>query len=331
MFLFRTSGTPQAAPASPVIEAIRQGADRTGTSFDYLVKTAQRESALNPDARARTSSATGLFQFIEQTWLSMVRSDGARHGLDDAAKAIVQGADGRLTVPDVAMRDQIMALRRDPEIAAVMAGAFTQRNNEQLQSALGREPTKGELYIAHVLGARGAQDLIGAAQSSPTRVAARDFPDAAAANRNIFFDKAGKPRSAAEVYHVLAAQHAQLGQADSAVSAPAAAPLPDRKGLMGLFSTEGGRKPISDQVAALWSGQRGQRVQLASLEPAQRFFPSQGGALSVANVQAGPPPRLVEAPQPPVRPQELSPQAAAGQKRRKPLDLNAFLRPGTIP
>jgi hypothetical protein len=330
MFLFRTSGTPQPTPGNPVIEAIRQGADRTGTSFDYLMKTAQRESALNPDARARTSSATGLFQFIEQTWLSMVRSEGARHGLDEAAKAIVQGADGRLTVPDAAMRDQIMALRRDPETAAVMAGAFTQRNNDQLQSALGREPTKGELYIAHVLGARGAQELIGAAQASPTRVAARDFPEAAAANRNIFFDKAGKPRSAAEVYHVLAAQHAQLGQAEGGSSLPAAAPLQERRGLMGLFSTEGGRKPVSDQVAALWSGQRGQRMQLASLEPAQRFFPSQGGALGVASAQTDQPPRLVDAPQPPQRPQELAPQAAATHKRPRPLDLNAFLRPGTI-
>lgn len=331
MFLFRTSGPTQTPPANPVMDAIRQGADRTGTNFDYLVKTAQRESALDPEAKASTSSATGLFQFIEQTWLTMVRSEGSKHGLDEASKAITQGADGRLSVPDVKMRDEIMALRRDPQVASTMAGAFTQRNREQLNTALGREPTGGELYIAHVLGARGAQELIGNAQAAPARVAARDFPEAAAANRNIFFDKAGKARTAAEVYHVLAAHHANI----ASVTAPRTAEPtgPERKGLMGLFTTEGTRKPVSDAVAALWTGQRGARLQLASSEPSQRFFPNISGAtMSEVPAQASPQAKLVNAPQPPERPSDLATASNAqrGKRSAKPLDLMGFLRSGVL-
>lgn len=331
MFLFRTSGPTQAAPAHPVIDAIRQGAERTNTDFDYLVKTAQRESSLDPEAKARTSSATGLFQFIEQTWLSMVRSEGAKHGLTDAAKAIVQGGDGRLTVPDGKAREEIMALRRDPQVAATMAGAFTQRNRDHLQGALGREPTGGELYIAHVLGARGAQELIGAAQATPAREAALDFPEAAAANRGIFFDKAGKARSAADVYHVLAAQHAGIASGVGAQAGQPMAQASERKGLMGLFSTQGS-KPVSDAVAQLWSGPRGQRLQLASLEPSQRFFPNSGGMADApaadAAASADPQPRPVaDAPLPPTRPLDLATSGKAA-RRNKPLDLNAFLRQG---
>ena len=69
-----------------------------------------------------------------------------------------------------------------------MAGVFTQRNRETLSHELGREPSGGDLYAAHFLGARGAAQLIETAQQSPSRPAARDFPDAAAANRSIFFD-----------------------------------------------------------------------------------------------------------------------------------------------
>lgn len=329
MFLFRTSGPSQPTPANPVMDAIRQGADRTGTNFDYLVKTAQRESALDPEAKARTSSATGLFQFIEQTWLGMVRSEGAKHGLDDASKAIVQGSDGRLSVPDAKMRDEIMALRRDPQVASTMAGAFTQRNRDQLQAALGREPTGGELYIAHVLGARGAQDLIGTAQSAPDRAASRDFPDAAAANRNIFFDKAGKARTAAEVYQVLSAQHADIATVAGPRTADAVGP--ERKGLMGLFSTEGSRKPVSDAVATLWTGQRGARLHLASTEPSQRFFPNSTGINAVeAPAAPDPPARLVDAPVPPERPPSLGDATATSRRERrsKPLDLMGFLRSG---
>jgi len=216
MFLFTTpqSQSRETQPASPVVSAIRQGAERTGAGFDYLLKTAQRESSLEPTAKASTSSATGLFQFIEQTWLSMVKQEGPKQGLSQYADAITESG-GRLSVSDPAAREKILQLRNDPQVAAVMAGALTQKNRDQLAGSLGRQPQAGELYMAHVLGARGAADLIRAAASDPSRVAARDFPDAAAANRGIFYDKAGRARSVQEVYGVLAASHASTQVAAS--------------------------------------------------------------------------------------------------------------------
>jgi hypothetical protein len=358
MFLFSTPQTREAPQANPVVSAIRQGAQKTGAGFDYLLKTAQRESALEPDAKAKTSSATGLFQFIEQTWLSMVKREGPKQGLANYAEAITESDGGRLTVADPAARDKILALRKDPQVAAVMAGALTQQNRDQLTQSLGRQPHAGELYMAHVLGARGASDLIRAATGDPGRVAARDFPEAAAANRSIFFDKSGRPRSAQEVYGVLAASHANTqltATAATAAAAPAsreapaqpgdqpaeiaAALAPGRaKGLIGLFSTEGSREPVSKAVANLWTTPRAGGTRYASLDAADRYFPRQtqtdaspAGAAGIRPDGPAVPAQTVSAPLPPERPLGLT-QPAGEQGLRKPvkahrapLDLSAFM------
>lgn len=377
MFLFSTSSARETTPANPVVSAIKDGAARTGVGFDYLLKTAQRESALEPDAKARTSSATGLFQFIEQTWLSIMRQEGPKQGLGNYAGAISEGENGRLTVADPAMREKILQLRNDPQISAVMAGALTQKNAEQLGSVLGRQPQAGELYMAHVLGARGAADLIRSAASDPTRAAARDFPEAAAANRSIFYDKAGRARSAQEVYGLLAASHANTQVAAStgamlaqarptsatatayASDAPpvpiAAALAPGRaKGLIGLFSTEGPRTPVSKAVANLWTTPRGGASRGSEEDPATRYFPRQGAAATTeaGSTAAGTKPAktdgetqsvpvLVRAPLPPSRPRELGASeaktvvaedgagsTAARRPRRGPLDLSQFMTHG---
>jgi soluble lytic murein transglycosylase-like protein len=121
MFLFTTPPARDPAPANPIVDAIRQGAERTGVGFDYLLTTAQKESALDPKVRAGSSSATGLFQFIEQTWLGLVKADGPKHGLADYANAISARLDGSLAVPDPKLRQQILGLRENPRVAAVMA------------------------------------------------------------------------------------------------------------------------------------------------------------------------------------------------------------------
>ncbi|MEZ5962060.1 MAG: transglycosylase SLT domain-containing protein [Hyphomonadaceae bacterium] len=181
--------TSPIAPAGPdaVRAAIRRGADATGVNFSLLVETARRESALNPAAQAGTSSATGLFQFIESTWLDMVRRHGADHGLGAEAAALQNGANAET-------RRQILALRSDPEISARMAGELARENATTLQARLGRAPSAGELYAAHVMGPGGALRLIEAAQQgAPNAVSL--FPREAAANRGLFYAN-GQPRSA---------------------------------------------------------------------------------------------------------------------------------------
>jgi hypothetical protein len=168
--------------------AIRRAAEATGVDFSLLVETARRESALNPHARAGTSSATGLFQFIDSTWLDMVRRHGHAHGLGSQAAALQRGA-------DAATRREILALRGDAELSARMAGELARENAAALQARLGRAPNAGELYAAHVMGSGGAARLIeAAAQGAPS--AAALFPREAAANRGLFYARDGVARSA---------------------------------------------------------------------------------------------------------------------------------------
>ena len=189
-----------------VASALKSASKATGADFDYLVKTAARESAFKPDAKARTSSATGLFQFLDNTWLETVKEQGPRFGLGDHAAFILKGRGGRYYVSDPEVRAEILGLRKDPEIAAIMAGAFTQQNAAHVGAKLGRSPTSGELYMAHFLGAEGASKLISLAEDNPNAAADRYFPRAARANRQIFYS-GGAPRSVADVYRSLASKH----------------------------------------------------------------------------------------------------------------------------
>src|SRR3569623_3115901 len=104
----------QTVANSGVGTAIRQAALSTGMDFSYLLGQAKIESGFNPNARARTSSATGLFQFVEQPWLATVKQHGAEHGLGWAAAALQRGPNGRYRVADPAARRAILDLRKDP-------------------------------------------------------------------------------------------------------------------------------------------------------------------------------------------------------------------------
>src|ERR671930_1413155 len=126
--------------AGRISGAIRDAARQTGAGFEYLLNTALRESNLNPDAKAKSSSATGLFQFIDQTWLGTMKQSGAALGYGKYADAISKTASGRYVVNDPAMRDQIFALRKDPTANALMAGAFANSNAKVLTERLGRKP-----------------------------------------------------------------------------------------------------------------------------------------------------------------------------------------------
>jgi hypothetical protein len=196
------------AAGSAVTGAIRQASQATGTSFSYLLATAQVESGLNPRAGASTSSARGLFQFVEQTWLGTIKQAGPGLGYGHYADAISRTASGHYEVKDPAMRSEILKLRNNPDVNAVMAGAFTKANANYLAEKLGREPSEGELYIAHFLGAGGAARLISQAASNPNATAATAFGNAAQANPSIVYDRqTGAARTVAQVRNVLTARY----------------------------------------------------------------------------------------------------------------------------
>ena len=208
-----------------VVEAASQRASSvTGADFGFLMGVARRESGYNPNAHARTSSAAGLFQFVDQTWLAALKQHGAKYGYARYADLIQRGADGRYFVPGgPEARATVMALKQDPEAAALMAGELGASNAAYLRGRVGREPTAGELYIAHFLGPQGSARMIETVRTAPNTPAASLFPDAAAANLPIFY-RGGRAVPVAEVYANLT--HLQTGGAPPAPSGPEPAPDP---------------------------------------------------------------------------------------------------------
>lgn len=190
----------EAAAVQAAIEAVSRAAQATGSDFGALLATARRESGLDRNAEAKTSSAAGLFQFIESTWLDLVRKYGPKHGLDG------------LNLGDPAGRRAALALRYDPEIAARMAGELTRDNAAALRAGLGRDASAGETYAAHVLGAQGALAMLKAPAGAS---AAALLPKAAAANHALFFEKDGAARTAQALL-------AKLNIAPDTTPAPAA-------------------------------------------------------------------------------------------------------------
>jgi hypothetical protein len=188
--------------------SIKQAASTSGASFEYLLTTAKMESNFNPKAAASTSSARGLYQFIDQTWLGTVKEAGSQLGYGKYADAIAKNSDGSYSVSDPTARAAIMKLRDDPDAASTMAAVLTQSNSFKLTGRLGRRPNDAELYMAHFMGVGGAAKLISSAEDNPQANAARMFPNAAAANRSIFYDQSGSARSVSQVYSVLSARYA---------------------------------------------------------------------------------------------------------------------------
>jgi hypothetical protein len=184
---------------SVVEAAIQRASTATGVDFSFLLGAARRESAFNPTAHARTSSAAGLFQFLDQTWLSTLKQHGAKYGYARYAALIQQGPDGRYFVAGAEARKAVMDLKLDPHAAALMAGELASDHASYLRGRMGRDPTPGELYAAHVLGPKGSATLIGAVRSNPSATAAPLFPEAAAANRGLFY-RDGRAVSVGELY-----------------------------------------------------------------------------------------------------------------------------------
>ena len=187
---------PRAAGTTAVVDAISNAASRTGVDFSYLLANARAESGLDPMARARTSSASGLFQFTDATWLATVARHGEKHGLGWAADALKSGASG-------AVKQTILSLRHNAVVAASLAAEFTRDNAAKLEGALGRAAGSADLYLAAFFGAGGAVRFLKTMAAAPGMAAASLLPAAAAANRSTFFHSDGSARSLAEVHDLV--------------------------------------------------------------------------------------------------------------------------------
>lgn len=264
--------------------AIKQAATATGTSFQYLLTTAKMESDFNPKATASTSSASGLFQFIGQTWLGTVREAGAQLGYGQYADAITKSSSGNYSVNDPAARSAVMNLRDDPAASSAMAGVLTRSNSFKLTGLIGRRPTDSELYMAHFMGVNGAARLITSAEDNPQASGARLFPNAAAANHSIFYDKSGHARSVSGVYWELTSRYASA--ANSSATRTAMAAVGDTPATTAVASATSANTPI-DNAAYLASFPNAVTapVNVASAAPASASAPTDSSFRSL--FQAG--------------------------------------------
>ncbi|MGL4542086.1 MAG: transglycosylase SLT domain-containing protein [Polymorphobacter sp.] len=209
-------GTVIGAAGNAVEAAVRRASTRTGVDFAYLIAQARIESGLDPHARSRSSSATGLYQFTSATWLETVRKHGAAHGLEWAANALKDG----VAAVRQDTRTAILALRNDAQASAMMAAEFAADNRDALESRLGRAVGTTELYLAHFLGSTGATRFLKANDTDTATSAAAVAPSAARANRSVFFAANGRARSVGEVLQRFAEKLGASGQPVSVAGQP---------------------------------------------------------------------------------------------------------------
>ncbi len=165
---------PTKAPRA-LVEAVVKAAQLTGVDPSYMMALADKESSLLPSQKARSSSAEGLFQFLEATWVEVLRRFGSKHGFTAAADAIGI-IRGRMTVADEKDRRWILALRRDPFLSALMAGEMVNTFRQVLAGKVARDPSFTELYLAHLMGVRGATRFVQLKQTRPRQSAHRRLP-----------------------------------------------------------------------------------------------------------------------------------------------------------
>ncbi|MCJ2015393.1 transglycosylase SLT domain-containing protein [Methylobacterium sp. J-076] len=170
-----------------LVQTIVKAAQAVQTDPVLLMAVADKESSFITAVQAKTSSATGLYQFIERTWLGVVRDFGAKYGLAKEAGLVTADANDKPVITDAAERARILELRRDPYLSALMAGEMLKRDAARISQRIGRDLTLGEVYLAHFLGPDDAGDFLDQVVNKPAAAAAVLLPGPARANRSIFF------------------------------------------------------------------------------------------------------------------------------------------------
>lgn len=181
---------PLSAPArldDDTVWAIQLASHRTKISTDYLITTAYMEAHFDANARSATSSAAGMYQFIDSTWLQLMAEHGHDYGWAGFAQEIACTPSGRCKYKGRDGLTKVMDLRYDGMTATFLSAELARSNKADMERALARKVTDSELYLAHVLGSAGAITLIKAKEAGSSDTAASLFPAAADANRSLFY------------------------------------------------------------------------------------------------------------------------------------------------
>lgn len=250
-----------------ITNAIQSASAKTGVGFSYLLQQANVESSFNSTAKAKGSSATGLYQFIDSTWLSMVKENGEKYGLGKYADKISDNG----TVANRSVKKQILALRNNPEIASAMAAEYAADNKEYLQSTVGGDIGSTELYMAHFMGPGGAAKFLSKMQDNPNAIGTKSFAKEACSNPAVFYNQNGKPRTLSEIYAFFDNKFQ-----DDGTTTPAASPATQyadanalsanaRAALMSASFTSGRANIFDEQTGSWFSTSNPKDVQLSKM------------------------------------------------------------------
>jgi len=138
-------------PSAPVSDRVSDSRSVEEPNMEMAIDAVVKriiavESDGDPNAKNKRSSATGLGQFLDETWLDMI---GVHR--PDLAKGRTQA--------------EILELRRDPNIAREITARFTQQNAGMLRKR-GLPVTPGTLYLVHFAGGAGAVAILSAAEDA---------------------------------------------------------------------------------------------------------------------------------------------------------------------
>ncbi|WP_409565294.1 lytic transglycosylase domain-containing protein [Methylobacterium sp. J-078] len=230
-----------------IVDTILRAAAETGVDPVYMMALADKESSFSTTVKAGTSSAEGLFQFLSGTWLELIRSYGARHGLAEEAAA-VKGRGSAITISDEATRTRVLRLRQDPYVAALMAGELINRDKGRIEQRIGRDLSTAELYFAHFLGTASAGRFLALTAEKPGQVAKQVFKAAAKANRSLFTEKAGKGRRSLTVAEVREKIGGMIDRRLDRYEGVAALAAPELKSEVTLTEIEADAAPVPVQA-----------------------------------------------------------------------------------
>jgi len=153
-----------------------------------LLAMCAQESGLGKRNEASTSTGRGPFQFLEQTWLYMVKNHGHRYNMGAEAAKITVDKNGKMKVDDPVALQQILKLRYNTYLSAAIAGEMLQLAKEGIEKSVKRSLSTEEMYLSHVMGEGGARKLLLLAQGAKKNApATRSFPAAAKANEGLFY------------------------------------------------------------------------------------------------------------------------------------------------
>lgn len=185
-----------------IVERVVQAANKTEMDPALLMAIAEKESNFSSTAKAKTSSASGLFQFVEKTWMQALKDFGHLYGRKEEASAI---ADASEAIGNVApqQRAKILGLRNDPYLSAALAAEMLKKDGAKIAEKVGRQLSAGETYLIHFLGPDDTARFMTALNEAPNMSAAALLPKPARANRPIFYEQHGRKlrdKTVAEVH-----------------------------------------------------------------------------------------------------------------------------------